>query len=145
MNAVSQLSAPTSTSGPFAFFTDRKIITKISVGFAAVLVLTAILAVMSYRGFGQVLEGFETYAQRVKVVGIAREVDRGFVAFRRFVREYSLTGDDKLIAEARTRQQALANSIRKWIDEIKNPERHKKMVEIGEECENDGKGFDKLI
>src|SRR3954471_8294234 len=95
-------------SGPFAFFTNRKINTKISVGFAVVLVLTAILAVMSYRGFGHVLEGFETFAQRVKVVGIAREVDRGFVAFRRFVREYSLTGDEKLVAEARTRQQALA-------------------------------------
>src|ERR1700730_11543011 len=100
------MSAPTATSGPFAFFTNRKINTKISVGFAVVLALTAILAVMSYRGFGRVSEGFETVGQRVKVVGIAREVDRGFVAFRRFVREYSLTGEDKLVAEARTRQQA---------------------------------------
>jgi methyl-accepting chemotaxis protein len=132
-------------SGPFAFFTNRKINTKISVGFAVVLVLTAILAVMSYRGFGQVLEGFETFAQRVKVVGIAREVDRGFVAFRRFVREYSVSGDDKLVAEARTRQEVLAKSIKQGLDEIKNPERHKTMVELGEQFEHYGKDFDRLV
>jgi methyl-accepting chemotaxis protein len=132
-------------SSPFAFFTNRKINTKISVGFAVVLVLTAILAVMSYRGFGQVLEGFETFAQRVKVVGIAREVDRGFVAFRRFVREYSVSGDDKLVAEARTRQEVLAKSIKQGLDEIKNPERHKTMVELGEQFEHYGKDFDRLV
>ena len=139
------MSAQPPASGPFAFFSNRRISTKISVGFAVVLVLTAILAVMSYRGFGQVLQGFETFAQRVKVVGIAREVDRGFVAFRRFVREYSVSGDDKLVTEARTRQQALANSIRQGIDEIKNPERHKKIIEVGEQFEHYGKDFDKLV
>ena len=132
-------------SGPFAFFTNRRISTKIAVGFAVVLMLAAILAVMSYRGFGQVLEGFETFAQRVKVVGIAREVDRGFVAFRLFVREYSASGDDKLVAEARTRQEVLAKSIKQGIDEIKNPERHRKMVELGEQFEHYAKGFDRLV
>jgi methyl-accepting chemotaxis protein len=132
-------------SGPFAFFSNRRIGTKISVGFAVVLVLTAILAVMSYRGFGEVLQGFETFAQRVKVVGIAHEVDRGFVAFRRFVREYSLSGDDKLVTEARACQQALANSIRQGIAEIKNPERHRKIVELGEQFEYYGRDFDKLV
>jgi len=139
------MSAQPPMSGPFAVFSNRKISTKISVGFAVVLVLTAILAVMSYRGFGQVLQGFETFAQRVKVVGIAREVDRGFVSFRRFVREYSVSGDDKLVTEARTRQQALANSIRQGIDEIKNPERHKKIIELGEQFEHYRKDFDRLV
>jgi len=133
------------TSGPFAFFTNRKINTKISLGFAVMLVLSAILAAMSYRGFGQVLQGFETFAQRVKVVGIAREVDRGFVAFRRFVREYSMSGDDKLVAEARARQQVLAQSIKQGVDEIKNPERHGKMVELGEQFDLYGKDFDRLV
>jgi methyl-accepting chemotaxis protein/CHASE3 domain sensor protein len=139
------MSARPPTSGPFAFFTNRKINTKISVGFAVVLVLTAILAVMSYRGFGEVSEGFETFNQRVKVVGIAREVDRGFVSFRRFVREYSVSGDDKLVAEARNRQQVLAKSISRGVDEIKNPERHKRMVELGEQFERYGKDFDRLV
>ena len=138
-------SAHASSSGPFAVFNNRSINTKISIGFAVVLVLMAILAVMSYRGFGAVSEGFESFNQRVKVVGIARDVDRGFLAFRRFVREYSLSGEEKLVAEARTRQQALAKSIKQGIDEIKNPERHKKMVELGEQFERYGKGFDSLV
>src|SRR3954452_23615266 len=129
------MSAQPSTPGSFAFFSNRKINTKISLGFAVVLGLTAILAVMSYRGFGEGLRGFETFNQRVKVVGIARDADRGFVAYRRFVREYSVSGDDKLVAEARTRQEVLGKSIRQGIDEIKNPERHKKMVELGEQFE----------
>jgi methyl-accepting chemotaxis protein len=79
------------------------------------------------------------------VVGIARDVDRDFVAFRRFVREYSVSGDDKLVAEARTRQQVLAKSIKQGTDEIKNPERHRKMVELGEQFEHYGSGFDGLV
>ena len=137
-------SAGGTSSGLFGIFTNRKINTKIMIGFAAVLVLTAVLSTMSYRGFGKVSEGFETYNQRVKVVGIAREVDRGFVAFRRFVREFALSGDENLIAEAKKRQDVLSKSIKQGLDEIKNPERHKKMAELSEQFELYGKDFDKL-
>src|SRR3954471_14252301 len=82
------------SSGAFGIFTNRRISTKIAVGFAAVLALTAVLSAMSYTGFGKVAHGFEIFNQRVTVVGIARQVDRDFVSFRRFVREYSLSGDD---------------------------------------------------
>ena len=137
-------SAGGTSSGLFGIFTNRKINTKIMIGFAAVLVLTAVLSTMSYRGFGKVSEGFETYNQRVKVVGIAREVDRGFVAFRRFAREFALSGDENLIAEAKKRQDVLSKSIKQGLDEIKNPERHKKMAELSEQFELYGKDFDKL-
>ena len=140
-----QSSASGASSGLFGFFTNRRINTKIMIGFAIVLALTAVLSAISYRGFGKVSEGFETFNQRVKVVGIAREVDRGFVAFRRFAREFSMSGDENLIAEARKRQQVLAASIKRGLDEIKNPERHNRMVELGEQFENYGKGFEKLV
>ena len=61
------------------------------IGFAVVLALLATLSVLSYRGFGKVSE-VRGLNQRVKVVSIARNVDRGFVAFRRFVREFSVSG-----------------------------------------------------
>ena len=70
-----QSSASGASSGLFGFFTNRRINTKIMIGFAIVLALTAVLSAISYRGFGKVSEGFETFNQRVKVVGIAREVD----------------------------------------------------------------------
>ncbi len=133
------------SGGLFGFFTNRRINTKIMIGFAAVLALTAILAAMSYRGFSKVSEGFESFNQRVKVVSMVRDVDRGFVAFRGGVREFALSGDESLIAEARKRQQALVTSIKKGLDEIKNPERRAKMTEINAQFEQYGKNFDKLV
>ena len=144
MSKVS-LSAANASIGLFGFFTNRKINTKIMIGFAIVLALLAALSVLSYRGFGNVSEGFGAFNQRVKVVGIVRDVDRGFVAFRRFVREFSLSGDETLIAEARKRQEVLAKSIKQGLDEIKNPERRARMTEISDQFEKYGKNFDRLV
>ena len=132
-------------SGLFGFFTNRRINTKIMIGFAIVLALLAVLSVLSYRGFSKVSDGFGTFNQRVKVVSIVRDVDRGFVAFRRFVREFALSGDEKLIAEARKQQEVLAKSVKQGLDEIKNPERRARMTEISEQFEKYAKSFDKLV
>lgn len=143
MANVSQIAG--SSSSLFGFFTNRRINTKIMIGFAAVLALTAVLSAISYRGFGKVSEGFDAFNQRVKAVGIARDVDRGFVSFRRFVREFSVSGDESLIAEARKGQEALAKNIKRGLDEIKNPERRQKMVELNGQFEIYTKDFDKLV
>ena len=103
------------------------------------------LSVLSYRGFIKVLDGFGAFNQRVKVVSIVRDVDRGFVAFRRFVREFALSGDEKLIVEARKQQEALARSVKQGLDEIKNPERRARMTEISEQFEKYTRSFDKLV
>jgi methyl-accepting chemotaxis protein len=133
------------SSGLFGFFTNRRINTKIMIGFAVVLALLATLSVLSYRGLGKVSDGFGAFNQRVKVVSIARDVDRGFIAFRRLVREFSLSGDESLIAEARKRQEVLAKSIKQGLAEIKNPERRARMAEIGEQFEKYVSNFDKLV
>ena len=138
-------STASASSGLFGFFTNRRINTKIMIGFAVVLVLLATLSVMSYRGFGKVSDGFGAFNQRVKVVSIARTVDRNFVAFRRFVREFALSGDESLIAEARKMQEVLAKNVKQGLDEIKNPERRAKMAEVGEQFEKYTKNFDKLV
>jgi methyl-accepting chemotaxis protein len=114
-------------------------------GFAAVLTLLAVLAVLSYRGFVKVAEGFGAFNQRVKVVSIVRDVDYGFIGFRRFVREFSVSGDENLIAEARKRQEVLAKSVKQGLDEIKNPERRAGMAEISEQFAQYAKNFDKLV
>jgi methyl-accepting chemotaxis protein len=138
-------SASDASSGLFGVFTNRKISTKIMIGFAVVLALTAVLSAMSYLGFGKVSTGFDTFRQRVTVVGIARDVDREFVALRRFIREFSLSGDETLIEPAQKQRMVVTAKIGEGINEIKNPERHKKMVDVGEQFEHYGKDFDKLI
>jgi methyl-accepting chemotaxis protein len=144
---VSNLSQTTGSpvSGLFGFFTNRRINTKIMIGFAAVLALTAGLAVMSYRGFGKVSEGFETFNQRVTGVGIARDVDREFVALRRFVREYSLSGDEALIEGTRTQRAAVLLKTGEGLKQFKNPERHKMIMTVAEQFDLYSKDIDKLI
>ncbi|UYO38712.1 MCP four helix bundle domain-containing protein [Rhodopseudomonas palustris] len=138
-------SAPSATSGLFGLFTNRRINTKVMLGFALVLALTAVLAVMSYRGFSKVSDGFQTFNQRVGVVGMAREIERGFVGYRRLVREYSLTGSEAEMQEAKKRQPALAQAIQQALAETKNPERHHKLVELDQAFKKYGADFDKLI
>ncbi len=142
---MSTSSLPSALDSLFGFFTNRRINTKIMIGFAIVLALLAVLSVLSYRGFIKVSDGFGAFNQRVKVVSIVRDVDRGFVAFRRFVREFALSGDEKLIAEARKQQEVLAKSVKQGLDEIKNPERRARMTEISEQFEKYAKSFDKLV
>jgi methyl-accepting chemotaxis protein len=141
----SHATASGGSSGLFGFFTNRKISTKILIGFAIVLALTAVISAMSYLGFGRVSAGFDTFRQRVTVVGIVRDVDREFVALRRFVREFALSGDEALIEPAQKQKMAVNAKIGEGVKEIKNPERHKKMAEIAEQFEKYGKDFDRLI
>jgi Methyl-accepting chemotaxis protein len=142
-NAFSSTVSP--SAGLFGIFTNRRINTKIMIGFAAVLTLLAVLSVLSYRGFLKVAEGFDAFNQRVKVVGIVRDVDYGFIGYRRFVREFSVSGDETLIAEARKRQEALARSVKQGLDEIKNPERRAGMAEINEQFTQYARHFDRLV
>ena len=142
-NAFSSTVSP--SAGLFGIFTNRRINTKIMIGFAAVLTPVAVLSVLSYRGFLKVAEGFDAFNQRVKVVGIVRDVDYGFIGYRRFVREFSVSGDETLIAEARKRQEALARSVKQGLDEIKNPERRAGMAEINEQFTQYARHFDRLV
>ncbi|MET0679213.1 MAG: HAMP domain-containing methyl-accepting chemotaxis protein [Bradyrhizobium sp.] len=132
-------------TGVFRFFTNRRINTKIMVGFAAVLTLLAVLAALSYRALVQVSEGFGAFNQRVKVVSIVRDVDYGFVGYRRFVREFSVSGDESLVVEARKRQEVLAMSVKQGLDEIKNPERRAAMNRISEQFTQYTAHFDRLV
>ena len=145
MSNINSASSQHRASGLSGIFNNRKISIKIAIGFVAVLALTATLSAISYSGFGQVSTEFANFNQRVEVVGIARDVDREFVAFRRYVREYSLAGDDAIIEAAQKGRSALNAHIARGVSEIKNPERNKKMVDIKEQFERYGKNFDRLI
>ncbi len=62
-----------------SLLTDRSISTKVGLGFACVLVLLAVVSGTAYLSFQTSSQGFNTYVQRVTVVGIAREVERSFL------------------------------------------------------------------
>jgi methyl-accepting chemotaxis protein len=133
------------TRGLSSLFTDRKINTKIAIGFGCVLAVTAVISATAYLAFGNVATAFQTYSQRVYVVGLARDTDREFLAFRRFVREFAVTGEEADVVAAEKGRTTLKDIVAKGLAEIKNPERLAKMRQVSEQFEAYGKDFDKLV
>jgi methyl-accepting chemotaxis protein/CHASE3 domain sensor protein len=126
-------------------FNNRKIGTKIAIGFALVLAITMGISVMAYINFGSVDDSFQTYSQRVNVVGLARDIDREFLAYRRFVREYAVTGEEADIVVAEKGRALLAGIVSNALAQIKNPERLARTRDLSEKFGLYGKDFDKLV
>ncbi len=132
------------SSGLTSLFTDRKINTKVGFGFACVLAIMAVVSVTAWSAFRSSAEGFSTYAQRVMIVGIARDVDRSFINLRRFVREYSFIGLEADAESAKKEAVTLRALLQQGLNEIKNPERHQRIEDISRLTESYLKDFDQL-
>jgi methyl-accepting chemotaxis protein len=128
-----------------ALFSNRRIGTKIAIGFGAIQVLMAILAVMNYSSFGSLGAAFTSFEQRVEVVDTAHQIDRAFAGLRAVVREYGLSGDDALIAEAEQRKQKLAESIAQGSRQIQNPETRSVVTDIERQFDSYGQGFADVV
>jgi methyl-accepting chemotaxis protein len=126
-------------------FSDRKIGTKIAIGFALVLAITVMISAMAYLNFGRVDTAFEAFQQRVAMVGIVRDIDREFVALRKEVREYALSGSEDNVASAEKVRASLSALIAKALAQIKNPERLAKVKELSENAALYGKQLDRLV
>jgi methyl-accepting chemotaxis protein len=125
----------------FSIFTNLKIKTKLLLGFACVLAILGTVSLMGFFAFGEVAESSGAYAQRVAVVGIARDIDREFVEMRRQVREFALVGKEDNAKAAETAADLVRLKIEEGLATIKNPERHKKIVDLQANFENYRKGF----
>src|SRR5690349_9316565 len=126
-------------------FSDRRIGTRIGIGFACVLAIMVAASGYAYLSFGSVSDNFATLDHRSQVADIARDADRGFLALRRVVREYAVTGDDASIPAARKAHAELKAVVDKGLDAIKSPERHAKMKGLGEQVGSYVGNFDKVV
>ena len=106
---------------------DRKIKTKIALGFACVLTILAITSGTAHFAFRSAAGNFATLMQRVTVVGIARDVDRSFVNLRRAIREYAFTGAERSYIAANAREAATVRGLlQQGLTVIENPDRHRR-------------------
>jgi methyl-accepting chemotaxis protein len=126
-------------------FNRLKISMKIGAGFMSVLVIFALVSGTAYLSFGKVQDGFDQFGHRVKVVGIIRDVDRNFLAYRRFVREYGLVGGENNVKQAQIRFDLLQKSFDEAKETIKRPERRQKMQEIIQKAEGYADDFNRII
>jgi methyl-accepting chemotaxis protein len=132
-------------SGAASLIANRGIAMKVGLGFGCVLALLAIVSFMAYRSFQTVDDGFATYVQRVAVVGNAGEVDRSFLALRRFVREYAFTGVESNVEAATKEQASLRLLLLQGLVLIKNPERHRQLEDVVRNFEAYSKAFTDLV
>jgi CHASE3 domain sensor protein len=133
------------SQGIAAVFTNRKIATKIAIGFACILAITAVLSAIAYTSFVKVGHSFEAFNQRVAVVGLARDVELGFATFRRYAREFLQTGNENDFRAAIQRRDSLRGLVARSLAEIKNPERLSKMKHLSDELEAYARNFDKAV
>ncbi len=77
--------------------------------------------------------------------GIARDLDRGFLNIRRLAREYLDLGLESS-ADAVTKELAsLRELLQRGMTEIKNPERHRLVEEVGRNAETYAQSFGQLV
>jgi methyl-accepting chemotaxis protein len=131
--------------GLTSLFNDRRISTKIAIGFGCVLLVTAGISLLAYRSFGEVHRMFDTYAHEVTVLDLASDIDGEFTAMRRYVREFALAGDEANVAAAEKRRSTLQSTISKALSTIKIPEQRVKIEEISRSFSAYLKAFDTVV
>lgn len=135
----------TTTSGGFVrMFTDRKIATKIFIGFGFALAIMATISSIAYIEFGKVRYEFSEYSRKSANGGVVIDIDRQFLALRRYIGEVSDNMEENLSSADKARgivRERIASAVK----DIKNPERLSKIKHIAEEFEVYSKDFDKMV
>jgi hemerythrin-like metal-binding protein len=132
-------------NGLTLLLTDRNIRTKVSLGFVCVLAILAVVSGMAYIAFQSAAVGFASYTQRVTVVDIARNVDRNFLNLRRIVREYAFTGVETNVTEANREEAALHVVLVQGLNEIRNPDRRRRLQEVSDLTDRYIADFNKVV
>ncbi|MFH1344155.1 MAG: methyl-accepting chemotaxis protein [Pseudomonadota bacterium] len=133
--------APTGLSG---FFANRKISTKIAIGFASILAITGLISAISYLEFGKIDRDFTDYSRKVTNGAVIGDIDRQFVAFRRYAGEVSENIEENFAAADKTRK-----IVRERLDQalkgIKDTERLAKVKHMSDQFDIYSKDFDKVV
>ena len=137
-------SAAVAPSGLFGFFTNRKINTKIAIGFACILIITGLISAISYVEFGKVDRDFSDLARKASNSAVISEIDRQFLAFRRYAGEVSENMDENFAAADKTRK-IVRERLDQALKSIKDPERIAKVKEMSDQFDVYSKDFDKVV
>jgi methyl-accepting chemotaxis protein len=131
--------------GVTRLFTERKIGTKVAIGFGCVLAIMAVVSATSYLSFGRVAANVDTLARYNNVEGIARDIDHEFLALRRFVREYAMTGNESEVANVEKGVTSVKRAVDQGFKTIKSPERLAKLKEVQAQVDEYAKHFATLL
>lgn len=129
----------------FSFLSNLKILARIALGFASVLLILAIVSGVSVMALNKIEANVERFVQQVEIVGIVSDIDRNFLAARRYIREYSLAGDDESLKSSKSRTEEVRLAVKQGLDSIKDPEYRKTMENISVVYADYLKNFEKVV
>ena len=96
---------------------------KITLGFACLLIVSAISMGFAYFGFGRITTSVAAYQASVAEADLARNIDRELISFRELVRYYVLTGKDEDAEAAQAAKVRLGTAITEAKNGTRDPER----------------------
>jgi methyl-accepting chemotaxis protein len=106
---------------------------KIVLGFAVVLLLSAVSMGFAWLGFEHVSEGVAAYRKSVTEADLARNIDRELISYRALVRYYVATGKEEDSKAAIAAEAGLKDAINQSMRGTTNPARLEQIAKLERE------------
>lgn len=119
--------------------------TKIVLGFALVLVLSAASVVIAYFGYDKVSAGFSAYRSSVAGEVMARTIDREVNAYQLSARYYIMTGEEVDATNALAAESDLREAIEEASHAMKNAERRASVANLSKTFDQFAKVFGQIV
>jgi methyl-accepting chemotaxis protein len=132
-------------NGVFRLFSDRKIGTKLMIGFACVLVITAAISFSAYMSFDKVDRAFEQVSYSSKNAAKVSELEQDITFLRGAAREFAQTGNPTILNQAKTRIAAARTAFQDLVTAVRDPSRKQKMQEVAQQFDVYAGFFDKVV
>jgi methyl-accepting chemotaxis protein len=118
---------------------------KIILGFATVLVISAVSMAFAYFGFEHVSTGVGSYRLSVSEADLARNIDRELLAYRSAARYFVVTGKEDDAKAALEAEASLKNAIDQAIKDAKKPARLENLNKLAKEFSSFSATFAKIL
>jgi methyl-accepting chemotaxis protein len=133
------------TTGLSRLFNDRKIGTKIIIGFACVLTITAVISVSSYVSFQKADTGFQDVAYSSKNAARVTDLEQNLVFLRGAAREFGQTGNARVLDQARKGIVSGRATFQDLVASVKDPARKQQTQELGQKFDVFSASFEKIV
>lgn len=139
------MSGRTASPSKRTLFPTLRFRTKIILGFAAVLVISAGSMAFSYFGFERVSSGVGSYRTSVSEADLARNIDRELLGYRSAARYFVVTGKEDDAKAALEAEANLKGAIDQAIKSAKKPARQEGLNKLAKEFSNFSATFAKIL
>jgi len=118
---------------------------KILLGFALVLVISAVSLGTAYFGFERVSQAVAAYRSSVAEADLARNIDRELISYRLLVKYYVVTGTEEDAKAAQAAEASLKAAIDKALASTKTPARREGLNKLATEFKNFASTFAEIV